>query len=79
LAKIPEYWVRGKELKTRGRPYRRLLLALLLAGASMILLGSTVGASTAPEALEGLREYFQCLVDLAQKALDGYIEYLKAL
>ena len=56
----------------------RWWLALVLVGV-MLVLPVAVSAVTAPDALAGLRELFSFFLGLADKAVDGYKEFLKAL
>ena len=56
-----------------------ILLGLAVAFVILVVIPLIVGAITQPEALAGLQEYFKFLIDLAQKGLEGYKEYLKAL
>ena len=53
-------------------------LFLVLLGV-MLFLPLSVSAVTAPDALAGLKELFTFLLGLADKAVDGYKEFLKAL
>jgi hypothetical protein len=59
----------------------RYKLLIVLGVSTIMLIGVplTVGAVTSSDALAGLQQFYGLLVDLAQKALEGYIEYLKAL
>jgi len=59
------------------------LIAVIGVLAAFFLIPTAVGAVTQPQALAGLKEYYQFLLqlakDMAEKGLDAYIEYLKAL
>jgi len=52
-----------------------------IIGAIMpfFIMPTTVGAVTQSDALARLKEYYDLLIRLATKGLEGYIEYLKVL
>ena len=52
---------------------------MLFAFVILVVLPLAVGAITQPDALAGLQEYYKFLINLAEKGLEGYKEYLKAL
>ena len=56
-----------------------ILLGLAVAFVILVVLPLAVGAITQSDALAGLQEYFKFLISLAEKGLEGYKEYLKAL
>ena len=56
-----------------------ILLGLAVAFVILVVLPLAVGAITQSEALAGLQEYYKFLINLAEKGLEGYKEYLKAL
>jgi len=55
------------------------LIAVAGALVAFFLIPIGVGAVTQSEALAGLKEYYDFLVRLATKGLEGYVKYLKAL
>ena len=63
----------------KGKKLKWILLGLAVAFVILVVLPLTVGAITQSEALAGLQEYFKFLISLADKGLEGYKEYLKAL
>ena len=56
-----------------------ILLGLIFAFVILVVIPLIVGAITQPDALAGLQEYYKFLINLAQKGLEGYKEYLQAL
>jgi len=56
-----------------------ILFSVIGALVALFLIPTAAGAATQSEALAGLKEYYSLLVDLAQKGLETYIQYLKAL
>ena len=66
-------------MKMKKRGLKWILLGLLFAFGILVVIPLTVGAITQSEALAGLQECFKFLIDLAEKGLEGYKEYLKAL
>ena len=63
----------------KGKKLKWILLGLAVAFVILVVIPLIVGAITQSEALAGLQEYFKFLIDLADKGLEGYKEYLKAL
>jgi len=55
------------------------LFGAIGALVAFFLIPIGVGAITQSEALAGLKEYYDFLVRLAEKGLEGYVKYLKAL
>jgi len=56
-----------------------VLLVIGLALLLVIAIPVTVAALTQGDALAGLTEYYDFLVDLAKQGLNAYVEFLEAL
>ena len=63
----------------KGGKLKWILLGFAFAFVILVVIPLAVGAITQTEALAGLIEYYKFLVNLAEKGLEGYKEYLKAL
>ena len=67
-------------VKTKmGKKLKWIFLGLTVAFAALVVIPLIAGAITQSDALAGLQEYFKFLISLAEKGLEGYKEYLKAL
>lgn len=57
----------------------KVLLGLIVTLVLLLIVPVLASAANGGEALNGLKEFFVLLVNLAQKGLEGYIEFLKAI